>query len=852
MNLNQIETALIDIFQAPLKDEEERKIVFWTDVDEEFSDDIEKIRLDHVKVVRLYAYNQFRVKHLLEEEDTLSSYLIYTNQALDSKDNWLYDTVLYARTFYADRLSLMMDELNMDSSFRPIVQRYQSFFNNKDRFLRFKAFDIHTYTKESIELAMMNTICKTRILEFETVLRTVLMDTLDERENRYVQDFVRYFDLDVFWAYVAKEYGYERQEKSLKTLFIHLTVTALSQSMDAKHLQAFSGYIAEENKANGFVFIDHWMNHKTDDKIFNEYVEMVEREIPLTGTIEGLPVESFKHADIFPSMDRALIVYIANSLMEQREDYGAYLDIIVLRRTKHFYEQFRSTYEALFYTVKMYAFRKQYTYGIPQGAADDMYQAYVREFYVMDAYYRKFYIAFDVASGSDLLFQLRDLVENMYTNWFMGELSAHWSSAVQHGMTENWTLPGVTKQQKFYSTFIEPHMDKNERAFVIISDAMRYEVGVELAERINAEIIGSCKLDTMLGVIPSVTKLGMAALLPQHRLTIDEQANVLANGHRSSGTKNREKILQTYSKDSIAIDFNDILNQNKTSRRETFKGKKLIYIYHDTIDATGDDAATEIDTFQAVEQAIEQLSDLVRIIRNDLSGTNIYVTADHGFIYQRDALEVSDLMEKESVDALEIKRRYLLTHDKLEAGGQLAIHLSTILQNDPPLYAYVPNATIRYRIQGAGANFVHGGASLQEIVVPVLSIKNKRADQRGAQIIEKIQIYLTTSKRRITNNVFTLDFFQNEKIADKRIPRTVKVYMGDGENNVLSNEEIIIGDLIDTNPKERVFKVQFALKNRQYDRNRTYYLMMQDMETEVIIEKVPFTIQLGLINDFDV
>ena len=70
---------------------------------------------------------------------------------------------------------------------------------------------------------------------------------------------------------------------------------------------------------------------------------------------------------------------------------------------------------------------------------------------------------------------------------------------------------------------------------------------------------------------------------------------------------------------------------NKAGRRETFRGKRVVYIYHDTIDAMGDKASTEIYTFNAVETALNQLYDLVKIIRDDLSGTNVYITADMAF-----------------------------------------------------------------------------------------------------------------------------------------------------------------------------------------------------------------------------
>lgn len=851
MNIDKIELTLSEIFNEPLKDGEQRKIVFWVDKDQEFVEDIEQLALEGVKVHSLTDRNQFYTKYLLEEKDPTSSYLIYTNMELGLEDNWLADTVFYSRKFYADRISLILSDLHIDPSLRSVIKKYEKFFNNKERFRKFSALNIESYTEEMIELAIMSVLCNVKTPDFEAVLKAVLMETLDDAENKYLSLFEKFFDVKVFWEYVENYYGYEREEKSLKTLFIHLSVTTFSQSVDEEQLKDLKDFISKRNKTNSAVFIDRWMHHKTDYVVFDEYAEMVEQEIQLSNIIKTLPVETFKLADTFPYIDKAIIIYIANGLMTQLEDYEEYTKLIKLRRAKHYYENFASIYEALYYTVKMYEFYKEHRQGIPQGRAFDLYQSYVKEYHLMDTYYRKFYVAFDEESNHDLLKKLKTLVENLYTNWYMGELSAHWSEAVENEMTEDWSLPGVKNQQSFYSSIIGPKIRNGDRVFVIVSDAMRYEIGVELAERLNTETMGVCDVETLLGVVPSITKLGMPSLLPHKELDIDATGRVLVDGNNAAGLENRKKIIESKVPDSFAVHFQDIRAMNKVGRREAFKGKKLIYIYHDTIDAMGDKASTEVYTFNAVETALNQLYDLVKIIRDDLSGTNVYITADHGFLYQRDALEESDKIGLGSMEAIEVNRRYILSKEKREVSGQLAINLSSVIKNDEQLTAYVPKATFRYKMQGSGVNFVHGGASLQEIVVPLLSFRNKRSGQKGAKAIKKVDIKLTNTTRKITNSIFNLEFFQTEKIQDKVIPRTVVIYMSDDEGNILSNEETIIGDRSFDNPADRTFKLRFILKSIAYDRNKTYYLNIKDTETGVAVERIPFTINLGIVSDFD-
>jgi len=851
VNMDEVTKALQDAFLLPLNEGEHRKIIFWFDKDLEFAEYIHEISLENVKVHTLTEGNNFYTKVLLEEEDPTSNYLIYSNLDMSMEDNWLLDTILYSKTFYADRISLIMNELNIDTSLRSSVKKYEKFFGSKDRIKKFKGLEVKANSEGTIELMMMSTLCNIKTPDFEDVLKVVLMDLIDDRENKHLDSIAKYVGLEVFWNAVAERYGYEQSQKSLKTLFIHLTVTALSHAVNEERLSLVKGYIATRNKSNALVFVDHWMHHKTDYHLYDQYAEIAEKEIKLSDIVNQLPIEEFKAADIFPYFDKAIIIYIANSLEDRLEDYDAYTKLINLRRAKHYYERYQSIYEALYYTVKMFEFHKKYSMGIPKTQAVDMYRAYVNDYHQMDMFYRKFYVAYDNDSNSEILKKLKVMVENLYTNWYMSELSSHWSAAVHDELKSSWVLPGIQNQKDFYRSFVSPKISNGDRVFVIISDALRYEIASELTDKLNSETTGACDIQPLLGVVPSVTKLGMASLLPHKNLEIDLNGNVLVNGKSSSGIDNRIGILQGVVAESTAVHFQELKNMNKAGRREAFKGKKLVYIYHDSIDATGDKASTEVYTFTAAEKAIDELYDIVKIIKDDLSGTNIFITADHGFVYQRDALEESDKIEKEGIQAFEVKRRHLFSQEKGERSGLLDINMDSLITNEHQITTYVPKATIRFKIKGAGANFVHGGASLQEIVVPLIQFKNIRSGQKNSREIEKVDVKLTNTTRKITNSLFNLTFFQTEKIEDKRVPRTVKIYMVDDADTVISNEEMLICDRTSDKPDERTFKLRFALKSIPYDKNNNYYLITKDIETNIIIEKTPFTINLGIVSDFD-
>ena len=89
MSIN-VEQTIKERFAAPLADNYLRRIVFWQDPDGEFSDFVDELDIDDVKILKLTGANNFYAKQLLSEIDTESNYLVY-NPILyrDIKDNWL-------------------------------------------------------------------------------------------------------------------------------------------------------------------------------------------------------------------------------------------------------------------------------------------------------------------------------------------------------------------------------------------------------------------------------------------------------------------------------------------------------------------------------------------------------------------------------------------------------------------------------------------------------------------------------------------------------------------------------------------------------------------------------------------
>jgi uncharacterized protein (TIGR02687 family) len=343
----------------------------------------------------------------------------------------------------------------------------------------------------------------------------------------------------------------------------------------------------------------------------------------------------------------------------------------------------------------------------------------------------------------------------------------------------------------------------------------------------------------------------MAVLLPHKAITIDEDYKVYVDGISSEGTDNRNKILKDYSQESIAIQFEDVIEMKRDDFRKTFGGKELIYIYHNAIDARGDHDKTEREVFDAVEEAFEELKVLINNLVNNVTATNIIITADHGFIYKRGNLIESDKVAKGSIEDAYGNRRFVLSTKPLELEGTLLFSMEYLLGPDTNLNFITPRGVNRFKVQGAGANYVHGGTSMQEIIIPVVRFKNDRS-KNSKNEVKKVDVKLTSITRKITNTISYLEFFQTEKIEDKRVPLRLKVYFADEDGNRISNENIIIADSKSETYEERSFREKFVLKNRKYDKTKKYYLIMEDEEetVEKIYDKIPFIIDIAISDDF--
>lgn len=850
MNLTEIKKILEESLNKEFTDGKKRNIVFWYDSESEFADEIGELVLENTKIIHLDNNNSFNIKYLIEKEDLISNYLIYSpNPKPSPRENWLLDIEKYSEEFSTDKATVIMRDFGVkDENLRPVFKKYIKFFGNKDRYKRFGSYNIKEFTEEKVDVAVLSSICKLPMSDFELVMKTLLMEDVKEEENKLVEEITKYGDYDAFWSIVERRYGYHLEEKSLKQLMIMFLVTNLSSTLDAKIPSTWGKFVSSK-KADCIVFVNHYMSHSVDQEIYDLQAAKIEKELNLSQYISKWNIDDYLMCDTFKVFDDEIISWLINNLIENIGEFEKYRRIVNRRRTTHWFRKLRNEYEAIYFAMEILRFEKELQKTLKGSTAYELMDNYTKNYYLFDLFYRKFYLYYDRVDNKDKLFKLAEVVENAYTHWYLEELSIKWSQIIDDELLNDIRISGTTKQYEFYDHYINKPIKDGERVFVIISDALRYESAKEFCDLLNRDIRGKAELSYMQGVIPSYTKLGMASLLPNKQIEITQNADVIVDGINSSGTENRQNILSKYCSDSLAIQYNDIKDFKRSDYKDTFDGKKLIYIYHNVIDAIGDKAATERDVFDAVEKTLDDLGNIVKNLINNLSATNIYITADHGFIYRRSPLQEYDKLTKLEVKSIDDGRRFILSGEKTEQHGTLSLPMNYLLGKEAELHCIVPKGVVRFKVQGAGANYVHGGAALQEIVIPVVKFKNIRKDEYKSS---KVEVKLTNISRKITNRITYLEFFQTEKVEEKKLPMRLKIYFEDEDGNRISNENIVIADSRSSKPEERTYREKFTLKDKPYDKAKKYYLVLEDEDetVEKIYDKVPFMIDLAIINDF--
>ncbi len=834
LNLKQI----IDRLNAEFAGDT-RKLVFWYDDKAQFVEDMQDITLENAKVYFLRPDNQFYTKYFLERVDATTNYLIYAPfPKPEVKDNHLEDTLLYSKRFFVDRASLLMVDLGIDERYRPLIEKRVEFWVDKKRAQRFYDLEIENYNEENILVGLMAALCSARICSFEEVVRVVLTDG-DLENNIFLTKFEKYDLLAPFWKFCERYFGYTDVKPTLEKLVVTMFVTYTAKFVGAELPKPWKIFVSYKS-GNIVAFLDNLMNSVLYRGRYDELSAHVARGLNAASAFDEYPPEDLVGCDTFLCLDKVIMKWLVERLLD--EDIGAMLGSLTMpqvcekRMKMHFGSVLEQSYRLLDSACTLAAAG---AYQCPDGI-NAIIERYQNADYRIDDAYRRFYSAYDKIEDTTRFDALKELIENIYTNEYLSTLLPKWNA----GMTDADAFTGIPKQLDFFSRCVK---NAKERTVVIISDALRYEVGHELFQRLQDDHkCVSVKLDVQLSVLPSYTQLGMAALLPHKSVTITDDYRVLADDVLCDSLVGREKVLRAHAPNSVCIQFDDIKALKQKELREIITGKQVVYIYHNQIDSRGDKLNTENEVFVACQEAINEVFDLIHRIATSANTIHFIVTADHGFIYKRDKVTESDKIGGISDKAAFVNRRFIVSSAPLVGEGVASMCMADILQNDDAKVVSFPISGNVFKISGGGQNYVHGGSSPQEMLVPVIDIRM----EKGHIQTRNAEIALVSVVQKITNKTTILEFIQSEPVSDTVKATAYKMFFISEDNERISNENSYIADSREPDAQKRIFRMKFQFKDRKYDRDKQYYLVVYDDNSGLEVFRYPILMDLAFMDDF--
>jgi uncharacterized protein (TIGR02687 family) len=825
------------IFQALNKLFEHHRIVFWYDTKQELRDDFEALQLTDVEKIEINN-NEFGIKYQILREQPEQKFLIYkAGSQPDDLDNWLLDVQLAHGEFRADQVSLWLSELDLGPEFADVVKDHASFYKEGKRKEKLRSLLSSDDTPSKIRLKML-AVCAKADPRLDSILENLLEEFARDRDEKI--KLIERCQLSQFlWEQMQRNYGYRSESPGMQDFVIELFKSCYAMETNGQ----------ANLTSDALVFLKRWKDSRQFEESFESLSHYTAGILNIEQDLRERDFREVLSLDYFYLIDQKILSDLVREVARRTVSSNQVAEWIRQRRQSHWYKNFKDLYEAINYAALFFHALDQATLAMESMA--DGIQRYSQSWYRIDQLYRKFTFHVRESGQTSLMKELSEQIENFYSNNYLLKLNDRWQSVVD--AAHQWEATPVPLQKNFFQHWVQPFLNQEKKVCVIISDALRYEVGEELVGLFRQENRYDANLETALSMLPSYTQLGMAALLPHQNLVLNETAAVTVDGCNSQGLEYRQKILESaLGKNGKAIKAEQIMDFNQDQRRALLREHDILYIYHNRIDITGDTRDSEERVFEEVEKTYQDLINLVKKLAN-ANVSNFLITSDHGFIYQNRALEDSDFLLEE-VDGETISyrnRRFVLGKGLKEASGLQKFDL-TQLGLTGEIEVQIPKSINRLRLRGSGSRFVHGGASLQEVTIPIVKINKKRQDDVSVVDVEILSGASTT----ITAGQFAVKLYQTQPKTEKVQPRFLRAGIYTQQGELISNSHELTFDFTSENPREREITVRFVLTSKADDVNGQEVILRLDEKLSGTshyreYKSMRYLMRRAFTNDFD-
>ncbi|HEX6862744.1 MAG TPA: PglZ domain-containing protein, partial [Thermoanaerobaculia bacterium] len=346
-----------------------------------------------------------------------------------------------------------------------------------------------------------------------------------------------------------------------------------------------------------------------------------------------------------------------------------------------------------------------------------------------------------------------------------------------------WSVPGVLQQTHVHAEVVAP---RPAPVAYFVVDAMRFEMGIELAERLpsTAEVT----VRPALAALPTITPVGMAALLPgaSASFSVADQSGKLGAGIGDAflpDLGSRKKLLGARVPGAVDLALDELLSLPASKLKKRIEGAPLIVVRSQEIDQAGETGFT-FQARQVMDTVIDNLARAVKKLGSQGIEHSV-VTADHGHLFFPTDREESMKIDPPGGKQAALHRRCWIGRGGSTPSGCLRVP-AAVLGYDTDLDFVFPIGTGVFRAGGDLA-YHHGGPSLQELVIPVLGIRLPvRPKERAVQS----PVLVSGVPEEVTNRIFSIGLK-----LDGLFPALVKPLLTAGGQQVGAAEMVVNAEL---------------------------------------------------------
>jgi PglZ domain len=298
---------------------------------------------------------------------------------------------------------------------------------------------------------------------------------------------------------------------------------------------------------------------------------------------------------------------------------------------------------------------------------------------------------------------------------------------------EGFLPPAALQQRELFEEVVRPLTQEPGITALFIIDAFRYEMGAELFQALDGTPATTVHLDARLAELPTITSVGMNVLAPvaiagnlRPALSKNAVLGFSTGEYRVANGETRRRAMQGRVGGATCplLNLSDVLGRDATSLKQSIARARLVVVHATEIDDAGEKGVGP----SVFQQVLQKLRAAWRVLRD--AGVRRFVfTSDHGFLM----LDPTAKKAQPHGRKIDPRRRHVFSEDAADIPGEVRVALADLRYEGVSGHLMFPDSTAVFDTGRRKMSFVHGGNSLQERVIPVLTVVHRAA--RGASTL---------------------------------------------------------------------------------------------------------------------